>query len=252
MKLVASMVVHNELGRYLDLAIEHLLTYVDEVRVLDDYSTDGSGDFLRDQDRVAVLPNDGPPMFEHESVARNRLLQWTYEAEPDFVLAIDADEFVGRPDLIRHAIDSATIARRPVHSLTMAEVWNADAETLGLRWDGFWKRRTCPVLFFVPPKRSSELWFIPARDLACGREPRAVRSARAKATGSDILHFGWTRRAERDDRYARYVKHDDGRFHNDRHLLSIMWPDEKVRLVVESWPTGLESMRERLVARANR
>ena len=85
------------------------------------------------------------------------------------------------------------------------------------------------------------------RALACGREPMAVRTMRAVPINATVYHFGWTNEAARAARYQRYVEHDGGRFHNRKHLDSIMLPDSQVRLKPTPWPPGLESWKGALL-----
>ena len=52
-----------------------------------------------------------------------------------------------------------------------------DGERLGLRVDGLWGARYCPILWKSPGVLIGQRWRIPRRKLACGREPLAVRQA---------------------------------------------------------------------------
>jgi glycosyltransferase involved in cell wall biosynthesis len=236
MKLVASAIVRNEASRYLLPWLKHLLTFCEEVRLLDDGSTDGTFELARLHDNVEVTLNHGPAFFEFESEARNTLLDWTMRGEPDYVLAIDADEFVGDTQTLR-----ALLMMQPaeVYSLIMREVWKVDGDQVGLRVDGLWGDRRCPILWHAPRVLRGQRWKIPRRKLACGREPQAVRRAGARRTGIGIYHFGWVREQERMQRAARYFEHDGGRFHADRHLRSILWGDERVRLNWVPWPPSI-------------
>jgi glycosyltransferase involved in cell wall biosynthesis len=248
MRLVASMIVRNELDRYLQLSIDHLLTFCDEVRILDDHSTDGTFEWLGSYNKPAIVKlNPGLSFFEHEGVARQALLEWTMLAKPDYVLSIDADEFVGDPDFVQEALTHGWDS----YTLMMDEVWSATPEKLRVRVDGLWGRRPCPILWRAPSTLGGD-WVIADRKLACGREPLAVRHTRRKPSGSLILHFGWARRAERDDRAERYAIHDRGAFHSNEHLQSILWPDEKVQLAEEPWPVGLEPLATKIAERAGR
>src|SRR5262245_21066405 len=121
-KLVASMIVRNELGRYLRPCINALLGYCDEIRVLDDGSDDGTYEYLSESPLTRVLRNDGPTFFEHEGAARQRLYEWTLQAQPTHILAIDADEFVEDGHRLRGQLDLA----RAAWSLCIQEIWQAD------------------------------------------------------------------------------------------------------------------------------
>jgi glycosyltransferase involved in cell wall biosynthesis len=225
-KLVASAIVRNEADRYLAVWLDHLLTFCDQVVLLDDASTDATRDIALAYPEAVVLPNTGRAFFEHESDARNLLLRHTLQAGADYVLAIDADEFVGDTLALREAI----LGDAPVYALWMREVWKDDGDRLGLRVDGLWGDRRCPLLWRVPARSSGQQWRIPRRKLACGREPLAIRRQRGIDTGVGVYHYGWTRESERQVRAARYFEHDRGRYHADRHLQSILWPDDRITL----------------------
>lgn len=244
-RLIASMIVKNEINRYLPLAVEHLLTYVDEIRVLDDGSDDGTYEWLEEKERVAVLRNPGPHFFEHEGRARQNLLEWTLQGRPNYVLAIDADEFVGNPTAVKLAVEQ----QAPVSILTLIEAWKVDLGGISTRVDGLWGPRKCPILYMAP-RRTDRGWSIPDRALACGREPISVvrASRRAPVIDTNIFHFGWTRLSERQARAERYFEHDGGKFHLSRHLQSILDPDEKVTLRGYPWPEALRPLSKDLIA----
>lgn len=248
MKLVASMIVRNEMDRYLPRAVEHLAGFCSEIRVLDDGSTDGGYEWLLAHPKVAVLTNGGPTFFEHEGRARQALLEWTLEARPEYVLSIDADEFVGEPEILERAMRRGA----PVFTLQMEEVWKVDDVRLHIRTDGQWRPRPCPILWRPPSGATSNIWKIPDVKLACGREPLAVRRTRARPSGTSVYHFGWANESDRGERAARYFEHDGGRFHKDAHLQSILWPPERVLTQSKLWPPGLLPMRDQLHARASR
>jgi glycosyltransferase involved in cell wall biosynthesis len=242
MTLVASMICRNELRRYLPLVINHLLTFCDEIRVLDDGSNDGTFEYLEGIPRVFILRSKSPHFFEHEGEARQLLLEWTIEAKPTYVLSIDADEFVGSPELVLQAVAQGG----PVYTLQMEEVWTLNENHLNVRVDGHWGPRPCPILWRAP-QELNDYWAIPPVKLACGREPIQVRRTRARPTRSSVYHFGWTRESERVPRAERYFEHDKGRFHRDAHLQSILWPPEKVVLRAGEWPKGLRELRNELI-----
>ncbi len=243
MRLVASMIVKNEIGRYLELALNHLRSYCDEIRVLDDGSTDGSYELCKALPQVEVLRNPGPAFFEHEGLARQNLFDWTRQGLPDYVLAIDADEFVTDPDYLRHAIANAG----DVYTLSLVEAWNVSERGIDIRVDGQWGPRRIPILYSTP--RQARNWKMSNKQLACGREPVQViqRARRAAATGSTVMHFGWANEHERVVRAQRYYDHDNGKFHQDRHLQSILWNDRRVRLKRLPWPPSFKALESKLL-----
>ena len=194
MRLIASLIVKNEISRYLELCIQALLEYVDEIRVLDDGSDDGTYEWLLGRDRVFLLTNAGQRFFEHEGRARQALLEWTMQGHPSHILAIDADEFVSDGQQLRTAVEDDPAV---VFTLLMEEVWKTTPTSLFVRADGGWRPHPVPILFHVP-RRLDRRWQIQQRALACGREPTIVRNfavrGKAKDTGCSIFHFGWTKR----------------------------------------------------------
>ncbi len=237
MNLVASVIAKNELGRYLQACVASLREFCDHIAVVDDGSTDRTGEWLDDNadDQLVVRHLDAEDGFfaSHEGHRRQALLNFTLEQNPEWILAIDADEFVDRWDMVRHFVHGP----RPLGSLMMQEIWKADERELLIRQDGGWRQHPVPILFRVA---ASPVWSIQDRALACGREPEQIRRMKAKPTGAEILHFGWADETNRAARYQRYVEADGGRFHNRRHLDSILWPDSKVQLSARTWPAGLK------------
>lgn len=234
MKLVASMVVRNELGRYLEESLSSLLEFCDEVVVFDDRSDDGTSDYLLSllKKNVRVFLNEnGQTFFEHEGAIRQRLLNATLAYRPTHILAIDADEFISDGKALRAAVSGDG----QVWTLQMTEIWTVSETSLYVRIDRQWGPRPVPVLYKVLPNQNLRIL---NRALACGREPVQIRQTRNPTRlPIQILHFGWTNPTQREDRYARYQVHDGGRFHANAHLLSIL--DGHEVLEKQPWPDQL-------------
>lgn len=245
MKLVASLVVHNELDRYLELCIDSLLEFCDLVAALDDHSDDGTYEFLDRHPKVNVL-RATESFYAHEGRVRQDLLHWTLTAGPTHILAIDADEFVADGRMLRQGLTNQP--QHDVWTLGMQEIWKADENHLYIRSDGGWRAHETTCLFRVPEERPRS-WAIADKALACGREPVYVRQQYRQAlrTGTEILHFGWTNESERQARYDRYVVADGGQYHASTHLQSIMAPDNRVRLKRREWPFKLLPYRAALL-----
>lgn len=252
MKLVASMLVAPvEVERYLYPCVASLLSFCDRVMLLSDgvieVDLERWGD-PGDRIRSWWLPEGS--FYAHEGKARQRLLDLTLQLEPTHILSVDADEFVTDGQAVRGSCESGC----PTFTLDVTEVWQADAE-LRTRQDGGWATREAPILYAVPDPLTVE-WRMPDMALASGREPEAVRALYRRdctePSGATLLHFGWANKAERTARYQRYVDHDGGRFHNRKHLDSIMWSDDRVTLEQMEWPEFLLPWRDAIREIANR
>jgi len=245
MNLAASLIVRNEADRYLALCLEHLLEFCDEIRVYDDASTDETYGVASGFPRTQVLRANRSQFYEHEGSARQRALEWTLQASPTHVLAIDADEFVEDGPELRRLIE----LHPRVHSwrLCMEEVWEADEDALRVRVDGGWLPHEVPLAWST----SQKFGRIMDRQLACGRTPTGAGS-RSASSGVSVLHFGWACEADRRARYDRYAVADGGRFHAQAHLESIMWTDDRVKTQACPWPAQLRDRKDALAARANR
>lgn len=252
MKLIASMICRNEWGRYLPFVIPHLLSFVDEIRIVDDGSDDDTYEWLLDYastGRVVVRRNSESMFDRDEGTARHQCFEWTLAGKPTHILAIDCDEFVSDGVKLRVALEDDP--DMPVWTLLVCEVWEAALESLWIRTDQTWLPTRAPILYRAP-KAVSNVWRIPARKLASGREPSGVVMEYVAGNridlAVDLLHFGWANESERKARYLRYAEGDAGEFHSGPHIESIL--DEDVRLEALAWPGSLNH--EALVARVNK
>lgn len=240
LNLTASLVVHNELSRYLHPCIEGLLEFCDAIFVLDDHSTDGTYEWLMEHPcaEVIVVKNGKGRFYDHEGELRQRLLSLTLATQPTHILAVDADEFIADGRMLRQSLKNMPM--QEVWTLQMQEVWKADENALWIRADGGWRAHETTCLYRVPAQLPVDFG-IANKQLASGREPVYVqhRYRASVRTGTDILHFGWANEHERRARYTRYEVADGGRFHTSNHLQSILDPDDRVRLNRHEWPASL-------------
>jgi glycosyltransferase involved in cell wall biosynthesis len=251
-KLTASLITRNELGRYLKPCVAHLLEFCNEIRVLDDASTDGTYEWLMDQGARVIVLRDPPPerqgkaAFFRHATSRNRLLGFTLEGDPTHILAIDGDELVDDGAALRAACEQRGL---DAWKLCLEEVWEAHHDRLEIRQDGAWEEHDVAMLW--RPDRLRRSMRIVDRGHATGRVPAEVSRLRTGHACVSLLHFGWTNKAERAERFERYAVGDGGRFHARRHIDSIMWPAERVHLVPREWPAGLAAYKDALLERAN-
>ncbi len=99
MKLVAAIPARNELGRYLEPCVAHLLEFCDAVRIGDDGSSDGWQEALRgawgaDGRRVlskSTAARSGDAAFDSHAASRNNLLRFALAAYRTWrLLALDS------------------------------------------------------------------------------------------------------------------------------------------------------------------
>jgi hypothetical protein len=248
-KIVASLLTKNDLARYLEVCVDSLLEFVDEIRIVDDGSTDGTAEWLRDrawaEPRVAALLENESLFFSHEGRRRQRLLEWTLEGSPSHILGIDSDEVA----IGGQAIRDACAFNHDVFSLGIAEAWEASEDRICIRTDGGWRPHDIHALWRVPQPFDHKRWRIADRALACGRVPPQVDRGRGHWVDAEIIHWGWSCEAERVARHHRYVVADGGRFHRSTHLDSILNPCERVDLEGMDWPAGLLPYRDAILAK---
>ncbi|MFS4467379.1 glycosyltransferase family 2 protein [Maribacter sp. 2210JD10-5] len=95
-KLSALIITYNEIG-YIEKCIESI-SFVDEILVVDSFSTDGTYEFLVAHPKVKVIQNP----FENFTAQKSFALK---QASNDWVLFLDADEIVSS-DLQEEVLDT--------------------------------------------------------------------------------------------------------------------------------------------------
>jgi hypothetical protein len=236
-KITAGLILRNERHRYLEFAIANLLEFVDEIAILDDGSTDGWEELIPKGAPVRILyrsamDRDERPAFHQHAEARNALLRFTLDGNPDWVIASDADELFSDGTKLRREIERTTA---DVLNVEICEVWEICSDRLCVREDGGWRSHPIGAVWRVAPFRSQAL-SLRDRQTATGRVPDAVHGVPAGSSGVALFHLGWTRESERAERFKRYPP---GSGHANAHVASIMWPPERVKLEGWAWPRRL-------------
>jgi len=231
MKLVASMNTHNELHRYLPITIGRLQSFCDEIVVQDDWSDDGTFEWLQERAGVTVERNAGYTWRQNEGHLHQQLLDLTMKSEPTHILSVDADELVLYGSALREMLEEDG-GRHHAFTLEMNEVWQI--APWKIRVDGGWRPHPVAILYRPHSDMSKPEWQIWGRKMAGGRVPRAVRAQQragmCRTLPVSILHLGWANPSEREARFKRYAELDGGKYHNKAHLDSILWSDDKVKL----------------------
>jgi len=224
MPLIANLVCRNEADRYLEMVLQDLRLYVDDIVVTDDCSTDDTVKIAKKYSSN-IYSTDEPLFCKNEGQLRQAAWENVerHAVPGDWILAIDADEIVYSTK--KPIMDLIRTNKYDVLALEFINMW----DPTHYRVDKQWKPSLCTKLF-----RYMKGGQIKDRQLACGSEPtyveKSIRMNRwMRDSGLKIQHLGYMRDEDKKAKYDRYMEIDGGRFHSGAHLKSIM--DKKVELV---------------------
>lgn len=224
-RLHGLLCVRNEADRYLYACVAWHRAFLDGMFVYDDQSTDDSAEIARQLGaRVETRPDNVMSFMQNEGEFRQaswEAFEIAMDPDPgDWVLAIDADEFLVVPRgmdpawLLRHTA-CALIENRSIGCrLPVREVFAVNE--LGvpmIRVDGYWGGIT--GLRFFQYRTGGRFT---NRKLGCGSTPFYVDpSEESKAL--ELLHYGYARHADRIDKHNRYFGQPG---HSGTHIDSII------------------------------
>lgn len=247
-RVLGYMVVRNERARYLDACLAWAAGVVDDLGVYDDRSDDGTAALARARGAlVAVREEHAPSFLDHEGRFRADAWAWfeaaLAPAEGDWVLALDADEFVvSSHGTARDGVDRAVAEAGRLGAITalvaVPEVFATDVDDTGylvearVRVDGLWGTIAGTRLFAYRPGG-----IFRDRAMGCGAEPTYVASAARGALQAGwlrLLHLGYADAEDRQAKYDRYTALAN-HGHADDHVRSILAP-ATVRPWRGPWP----------------
>lgn len=230
-RIIGSLVIKNELDRYLIECIRHSQAFLDEIFVYDDISTDGSAQACANLGcRTVVRPASDPSFMEHEGYFRyNAWLALEKIIQPqidDWIFSFDADEFLVSEKDTRDTLEKAIYKAKHNTSIVIPrpEIFKVENGKTYSRIDGFWNNIRCTRLFKYRPNGDWNL--VP---MGCGSEPTYVaKGPRSNHSLSlELLHYGYARKQDLEEKYMRYnnlEKHG----HNDSHIQSIIKPPKLI------------------------
>lgn len=224
MSLIVSMIVRNESGRYLENALKCAWDAgALAVAVTDDASDDNTVEIL-EKYGCEIQTTPEPAFWLHEGNARQRHLDFVdlYCRQGDWVLALDGDETINKPERVQEIIERAKYINTSAIGLPLYEFWD---ET-NYRNDGFW-RSTSPTVLYAWREGGQ----INDRPMGCGREPTYVQkyiSYNQVMWQNDLhlLHWGYSRKEDRIRKYERYTSREGGHGHSNAHVESIIQEPE--------------------------
>lgn len=207
-RIVLSMCVGNERGRWLADAIGSAAGLVFGASVVDDASDDGTWDLL-----VPILGLYGyPDGFEMVRNRRRRFgdewrlrrQQWDALADmrPEWVLCLDADEIL--PDDAAERV-RAVLGQHPdadVVGFRLFDMWSPTH----YRDDGLWGAHRRHMPFLVRWRPNACTWR--CSPVHCGRFPLEVLAGKRIGADVRVRHMGWSREEDRRRKQARYLASD--------------------------------------------
>lgn len=224
MNLLGLMVVRNEADRYLAASVAWLNEIVDELLVFDDQSTDDSAEVARENDAIVKFRPLGCPSFlENESLFRQEawmtLGKLSNPTEDDWVLCVDADEFVvshtdaSAQASVRAAIELAESEGADCIDFPVAEVFDMVGPRPMVRTDGEWDKIRAARLcrWHNPPVFAHAT-------LAGGSLPMRAGPP-LRVNDPVLLHAGYRRLEDRHAKHRRYTEHHG---HGGAHVDSIL------------------------------
>lgn len=223
------MVVKNELDRYLVPCIEHAQTFLDEIFVYDDRSSDETAEVAIDLGcRVVRRPDSRPSFINHEGKFRYsawRAFEQIMKPQlGDWIFSFDADEFMvndGQVPISKTL--QVAVARAEKEGsigivLPFPEIFKIEDGEFYYRTDGQWGNIRGPRLFKYDLNAT---WS--DKSMGCGSEPTYVLKGKktTRNYGLSVLHLGYAKDEDKQSKYDRYSSLGE-HGHNNSHIESIL------------------------------
>ncbi|NRD79498.1 glycosyltransferase family 2 protein [Bacillus sp. BRMEA1] len=221
-QLTAILQVRNEENRYLQEVLSDLNEYVDDMVIVDDASTDRTVEICQSYSKVKEIVQLTESHFNREWELRTRLWHEVCKYEPDWILAIDADEVFESAfkQKVRTLINQDQF---DWVSFRMYDFWGGRTH---YREDQYWNlhnRNTMMLTRYLP---GFPYYFL-QQDHHVHRLPLSYNALPGCATDIRVKHFGWAgTEEERFQKYKRYMSVDpEGKWGNLEHYQSILDPN---------------------------
>jgi len=226
--MIAAMLRIKNEARWIRAAVASILPVCERVFVLDDHSSDGSGEICRSfGEKVVVIPSP----FEgiDETRDKNLLLSEVTRCAPQWCLCIDGDEIL-EPSGPDHLLAAISHASCQCYSMRIVYLWNRpDA----MRVDGVYGRFWRPSLF----RPQAGLWFRTTSyggHFHCGNVPADLLHSSATLPAR-LYHLGYMCREDRLKKYYWYNRIDPGNEDEDcyRHMIQGDLPEVPAHLALK-------------------
>jgi len=223
-EVFALIIVKNEAHRFLDSILAWHSTFIENVFIVDDGSTDETARICNKYaEWVVRRPDDVPSFLEDEAAFRG----WAWKAvgdclelkEDDWLLLLDADEYYMPQWGVQQIGDDARSIGADAIRFKMPEVWFADSMENGrhlyVRKDGFWNKNR--NIRMVRYHRNATF---KTGVMGGGSVPSDYNGCKILDTNDVILHFGYLFPEDRLEKYERYKLIANS--HSQAHIDSIL------------------------------
>lgn len=220
-RLTAIIQVCNEADRYLEMVLDDLSVYVDNIVIVDDASTDSTVKLCKSYKKVTRLVELTESHFDREWELRTILWQAAVSINPDWLLSVDADEIYENK------------VKSQIHQLMNQE----DFDWVGFRFFDFWgdfthyrddqywnihRRHTMTLVRYLPEYH----YFYPQMNHHVPRLPLSYTVLPGHHSELRLKHLGWAgSEEERYRKYLRYLEKDpEGKWGSLKQYQSILDP----------------------------
>ena len=217
--LLAMMAVRNEANRFLQPVLDRLSTLADGIVILDDASTDHTPELCRAHPQVIRFERLSTPLFPHnEAQLREKLWQLTVELNPDWILAVDADEIFET----RNGREISAFLQQTQYELITFPVYHFWGDFRHYRVDRWW-HPACGRTACLHRYQKNRTYHWAPRTLHCGRFPQEAYRMPRFDSAIPLLHLGYAHQWEHQEKYRRYLHLDpQGEFCPLVHYRSII------------------------------
>ena len=225
-KVTLSMIIKNEENNFLEKMLTHACKYIDNAVILDDGSNDNSISICQNilKDIPHKIISKEISTFKNEVELRKELWSETIKTNPDWILALDADEIFEDSiiDLMKKLLENPNI---DYYAFRLYDMWDENH----YREDSLWNSQSTYRVFLTRYQRNFSYEWLET-PIHCGRLPNNLFSLVGCVCYSRIKHFGWSKENLRIAKYNRYITSDPiGQYGNLSQYKSIL--DENPNLI---------------------